>query len=501
MKRILSLFLCFAALFSLCACGAESQPVTIEQTGQSSAEQLPSQADTAPANTTHPFNMDFVSDDGLIHINIHDDNVGFIPATMPVLRARPQIITSDMARQMAEAVFGDAAFFEYSEELSKAEVSDMIAVWENAVSDEAIRADHGDDAPQDWIDSVRDGRLEILEFYRNAYAYAREEVAPVPCQWKFWPIEHYAIHGHDYAGTDPFYTDNIPSGISVDLRAVTAVNGIPYEFWVNNNEQLGFRNHSLSIFVQTPDELFSGGLSDEVRQSRQREWNTRMGIYSSAPATDEELIAACGRATQLAADMGLGEWIFSARQLDRTNTSSGGWLIELEGQAIYEGFPVSWQNPSESHAFAPETMTINMKNDGTIIDLQYNSPLEIVEIVEQNVQLKQWEEMNPIVSQTIQSLTCDTVIPNYAVEKSWWDDIGAQISETKVDIDSVCIGYTRLPYDATDFLFIPTLSFIGKMEVVGTIPGVHESPMDLLIGANNSKAALLTFDLRDGKLI
>ena len=109
--------------------------------------------------------------------------------------------------------------------------------------------------------------------------------------------------------------------------------------------------------------------------------------------------------------------------------------------------------------------------------------------------------MNPIVSQTIQSLTCDTVIPNYAAEKSWWDDIGAQISETKVDIDSVCIGYTRLPYDATDFLFMPTLSFIGKVEVVGTIPGVHESPMDLLMGANNSKAALLTFDLRDGQLI
>ena len=501
MRRILSLFLCFTALFSLCACGAESQHVAIEQTGQSSAEQFPSQADTAPANTTHPLNMDFVSDDGLIHISIHDDNVDSIPATMPVLRVCPQTISSDMARKMAEAVFGDAEFFEYSEELSKAEVADMIAVWENAVSDEAIRADHGADAPQDWIDSVRDGRLEILEFYRNAYANARDEVTPVPCQWKFWPIEHYAIHGHDYAGTDPFYTDNIPSGVSVDLRAVTTVDGIPYEFWVNNNEQSGFRNHSLLIFVQTPDGLFAGDLNDEVRQLRQREWNTSMGIYSSAPATDEELSAACDRAVQLAANMGLGEWTFSAHWLDRTNVPGGGWQIELEGQAIYEGIPVSWQNPSESQTFAPESMTIHMKNDGTIIDLQYSSPLEIVEIVEESVQLKQWEEMNPIVSQTIQSLTCDAVIPNFAAEKSWWDGIGAQISETKVDIDSVCIGYTRLPYDATDFLLIPTLSFIGKLEVIGTIPSVHESPMDLLMGANNSRTALLTFDLRDGKLI
>ena len=59
-----------------------------------------------------------------------------------------KVITSDMARQMAKGLFGEAELFEYSEELSKAEIADMIDVYEYAVTDESIKADHGADAPQ-----------------------------------------------------------------------------------------------------------------------------------------------------------------------------------------------------------------------------------------------------------------------------------------------------------------------------------------------------------------
>ena len=375
-------------------------------------------------------------------------------------------------------------------------------VWENAVTDDKIRADHGADAPQNWIDSVREGRLEILEFYRNAYAYARDEVTPVPCQWKFWPMEHYAIHGHDYAGRDASYTDKIPAGISVDMRAVTKVDGIPYELWVNNNERADFRNHSLSIFVLEPNELFAGGQSYDETEAHRQNWNKSIGAYSYAPATNDELASAGKRAEQLAYNMGLGKWIFDASVVDMASISGGGcWQIELDGQPIYEGFPVSWQNPSDSPDFYPEAMTIHMKNDGTVIDLKYSSPLEIVETVEQSAQLKQWDEMSQIVSQTMQSLSCDTVIPNYVSEKSLLDAVGAQVSETKVDIDSVSVGYTRVPNNSTDFLLIPTVSFTGNLEVLGSIPGVHESTMNLLFGRENGYRISLAWDLRDGALV
>ena len=499
MKKTFSLLLCFAILLSLCACGAAAQGVSAEQAEQGGT-QRPAGAGTGSEQAA-PVHMIFSSDDGLIQVNIHDNTADFIPSTMPVLRVRPRIITADMARRMAKGVFGDAEFFEFSKELNKSEIAEMIALWENAVTDEAIREDHGADAPQSWIDSVRDARLAILEYYRNAYAHAREEVTPVPCRWEFWPAEHYSLHGFDYAGTDPSYTDLIPEGISADLRAVTTVDGIPYEFWVNNNEKTGFRNHSLAIYVLTPDALLAGNSSEEEQTAREREWLMSAGLFSPAPATENELAAACERAVRLASDMGLGDWQFSASVLDKTASSGGGWQIELRGQAVYEGYPVTWQEPSEHQDFYLENLTVIMKNDGTLVALQYHSPLEVVEIVEPAASLKTWDAISPIALQAMRSWNYDDLIPNYASEKSWWDDVGAVITDTRVDMDSVCVGYSRIPYDAGDFLLIPTVSFLGKLKVTGNIPGVHESPMNLLLDEEGRYGSYLVLDLRDGSLV
>lgn len=472
MKRFLLLMLCGVVLLGLCGCGAKS-----------AQEQ---ETITAPVDT------EFVSDDGSIRVRLCDSDADDIPAAMPVLRARPQVITSDMARRMAEAVFGDAEFFEFSEELSKAEIADMISVYEYAVTDEAIRADHGD-AAQEWIDSVRDARLGILEYYRNAYAAAHEEVTPVPCLWRFWPVEHYSVHGHDYAGTDPSYTDDIPAGVSVDLRAVTTVDGVPYELWVNNNERTDFRNHSLSIFALIPDELL-GGCSGDERTARESEWLAGMGLLSVAPAGEAELDAACKRAARIAAEMGLGEWRFTASMEERAE-SSGGWQIALTGQPVYESFPVNWRNPSRDTPDL-ERMTMHTANDGSLIDLQYVSPMEIIGVEEQAAPLKAWDEVGEAAVQAMRGWSCDTLIPNYASEKAWWDEVGAVVSDVSVDIDAVRVGYACVPCSSSDFLLIPAASFVGTLEVTGIIPGVHESPMSLLLDDSSRRDAYLTIDLR-----
>lgn len=479
MKKYISLLLCCAALW-LCACGSPEQALEMPSAG----------GNTGAAQAV---NAEFTTDDGQIKISIHDGNADAIPAAMPVLRVRPKVITSDMARQMAKGLFGDAELYEYSEELSKAEIADMIDVYEYAVTDESIKADHGADAPQSWIESVRDARLAILEYYRNAYAMAREEVTPVPCEWKFWPVEHYAIHGFDYAGSDQYYTDTFPAGMSVDLRAVTEVGGVPYEFWANNNERVDFRNHSLSVFVLMPD---SGGTADE-RQAQTRELYMSMGLYSDAAADESALDAACARAAELAEKMGLGEWRFSAAAVDWTESTGEGWQIEVTGMPVYEGYPVNWQSAAGQDC-SPESLTIRTANSGALIELQYTSPMEIVEATEQAAALITWEDMEPLAMRAMRGLSCETLIPSYASEKEWWDAIGAVITEVRLNIDRVCVGYTRVPCDGGDFLLVPSLSFPGKLGVTGYIPGVHESPMELLDRDGDGYNVSLDFDLRDG---
>ena len=478
MKKIISILLCCAALW-LCACGSQAQSAKISAAG-------------SDAEAARAVNSEFTTG-GLIKISIHDDSADAIPAAMPVLRVRPKAITSDMARQMAKGLFVDAELFEYSEELSRAEIADMIAVYEYAVTDESIKADYGADAPQSRIESVRDARLAILEYYRNAYAVAREDVTPVPCEWKFWPQEHYAVHGFDYTGSDQYYTDAFPAGMSVDLRAVTEVSGVPYEFWVNNNEREDFRSHSLSVFTLMP--AFDG-TTDEKRVQTQ-EWYMSMGLYSDAAADESALDTACALAVELTEEMGLGEWRFSAAAVDKTEITGEGWQIEITGAPVYEGSPVNWQSAAGQDC-CPESLTIHMANSGALIDLQYTSPMEIVEAAEQSALLKTWEDMEPLAMQTMRELNCETLIPHYASEKEWLDAIGAVITEVRLDIDSVRVGYTRVPCDGGDFLLVPSLSFPGRLSVTSSIPGVHESPMELLDRGGNGYNVSLDFDLRDG---
>ena len=479
MKKYISLLLCCAALL-MCACGSPEQSTEIPAAG----------GDVEPARSV---NAEFTTDDGQIKISIHDGNADAIPAAMPILRVRPKIITSDMARQMAKGLFGEAELYEYSEELSKAEIADMIDVYEYAVTDESIKADHGADAPPSWIESVRDARLAILEYYRNAYANAREEGTPRACEWMFYPMEHYAVHGFDYAGSDPYYTDAFPAGMSVDLRAVTELGGVPYEFWLNNNEREDFRNHSLSVFVLMPD----SGSTAEERRAQTREWYMSMGLYSDAAADKSALEAACAKAVALANEMGLGEWRFTAAAADRTESTGEGWQIEVTGMPVYEGYPVNWQSAAGQDC-SPESLTIRTANSGALIELQYTSPMEIVEAAEQAAVLITWEDMEPLAIQAMRELSCETLIPGHASEKEYWDAIGAVITEVRLDIDSVCVGYIRVPCGGGDFLLVPSLSFPGRLSVTGSIPGVHESPMELLDRDGDGYNVSLDFDLLDG---
>lgn len=308
------------------------------------------------------------------------------------------------------------------------------------------------------------GDAEIYEFSPESSA----ETAPVPCLWQFWPQEHYVFP--DPADTP--YGGDVPYG---NLRAVASVGGVTYELWASNIDQY----HSISVFVLTQD-----GASAEEMDT---------GLFASAPADKAEVAAAVEQATQLTADMGFGEWRFTAKTVE-SSTSGSGWQIELTGQPVYEGYPVNWQTLSKEETLEPERLTLHMANSGALIDLHYASPMEVVETVEQ-AELITWDEAGALAEETMRAWRYDTLIPNYASEKAWWDAADAEILSVSVDIDALCVGYTRVP-DGEYYLLVPTLTLPGRIEVIGTIPGVHEAPMDMLQFDTREYNVSVNVDLR-----
>lgn len=501
MKRFLSILLILILSLSFCACGSTT-PETLPA-GQSA--ETPSESVSAgeePAKSEgEPVSSEFSTDDGLIQVRIHSQEAVSVPETMPVLRIKPKTITIEAVKQIAQAVFGDAQLYEYSEEMSREELLECIAAMEKGVTDEAIKASHGENISDADLESIRQARLEMLEYYRNAYANASDAPSPTPCQWKFWPMEHYALH--DYAGTDPSYTDDIPYGVQADLRATVTMDGIPYQLWASNYEREGFCNHSVSIYLNAPQ-----GMADP-NSEQYKSWVEGLGLCAQEAATGQELDAALTKAAQLLRDMGLGDWQLKAESCIGYNYNNG-WQIAVEGQPIYDGYPVVRQDAIKDVRDSPfygqdyyyESVRLVFTNDGRLLEMKYQGAAEVVEVVEEAASLTGAVELRQLVSGTMHGWKySDLFIYTADRTMNTFGDLKVEIGQCGADINAITVGFARKETESAEYLLIPVISFQGELQVTGTIEGFSESSMDLMMFDDSGEHALLMIDLTTGSII
>lgn len=501
MKRFLSILMILILGLSFCACGSTT-PETLPA-GQS-AEAPPdsvSDGEEPIKSGGEPVSSEFSTDDGLIQVRIHTQEAVSVPETMPVLRIKPKTITIQALQQIARAVFGDAQLYEYSEEMSREELLECIAAMEKGVTDEAIKASHGENISDADLESIRQARLEMLEYYRNAYANASDAPSPTPCQWKFWPMEHYALH--DYAGTDPSYTDDIPYGVQADLRATATVDGIPYQLWASNYEREGFCNHSVSIYLNAPQ-----GMADP-NSEQYKSWVEGLGLCAQEAATGQELDAALTKAAQLLRDMGLGDWQLKAESCIGYNYNNG-WQIAVEGQPIYAGYPVVRQDAIKDVRNSPfygqdyyyESVRLVFTNDGSLLEMKYQGAAEVVEVVEEAASLTSAVELRQLVSGTMHGWKYSDLFV-YTADRTmnYFGDLKVEIGQCGADINAITVGFARKETEGAEYLLIPVISFRGELQVTGTIEGFSESSMDLMMFDDSGEHALLMIDLTTGNVI
>ena len=144
MKRsIISAILLVGLLFSLAACqpapekevvvskndGAFEQAITTdagENGGVSTQTENGDAHNSAAAeSTTVSYTDSFTSTDGKITYTINAQ-VDVPTVNMPIVQVRPMVINGPKARQIVQALFGDAPIYEKTNEKSKSEWEDLI---------------------------------------------------------------------------------------------------------------------------------------------------------------------------------------------------------------------------------------------------------------------------------------------------------------------------------------------------------------------------------------
>ena len=109
--------------------------------------------------------------------------------------------------------------------------------------------------------------------------------------------------------------------------------------WLEQYEYdlLGLPRPDRVLFLDMPLSV-----SQRLLHARYAGDDTRRDIHERdtrylALCRESALYAACAKAVELAGEMGLGEWRFTAAAVDRTETTGEGWQIEITGMPVYEG--------------------------------------------------------------------------------------------------------------------------------------------------------------------
>ena len=539
MKRsIISAILLVGLLFSLAACqpapekevvvskndGAFEQAITTdagENGGVSTQTENGDAHNSAAAeSTTVSYTDSFTSTDGKITYTINAQ-VDVPTVNMPIVQVCPMVINGPKARQIVQALFGDAPIYEKTNEKSKSEWEDLIISISNWTSDEAIREAHGDNLSQDEIESIRASRQSILDSYKAAYEQAREVVPKEECQFRFYrEFTRYSFDGAGAYADEPSYYEDIPYGQGYELQAVAELDGLRYHIWFNNREADDFRNHSVSVFIE---ETGAPDIMNEYKRS--------VGLLSEEAPTAEQIAAAEQKAREMLSAMEIGDWQVTAYELhtdnsdledpDNTLDPHKDYRIGVRCLPVYEGVVVTKQqwlgNIKSKNEYASnyyyEDLIFQFSNDGRLLSLEYYGPLELVQVVNANVPVMSMDEIRQRVSEQLSLSDLDSlweynrpgVIESWftgssisaealAEQKAFFTAVSAEFNITSVEIG---LARTRIKDNKTDFYLVPSVTLRGAESVL------NAQGEDLAIGvmAETHEVTVLGLNLVDGTVL
>lgn len=500
-RKIISAILLISLLFSLAACqpapekevvvskndGAFEQAITTdagENGGVSTqAENGDAPNSAAAESTAFSYTDSFTSTDGKIAYNINAQ-VDVPTVNMPIVQVRPMVINGPKARQIVQALFGDAPIYEKTNEKSKSEWEDLIISISNWTSDEAIRQAHGDNLSQDEIESIRASRQSILDSYKAAYEQAREVVPKDECQFRFYrEFTRYSFDGAGAYADEPSYYEDIPYGQGYELQAVAELDSIRYHIWFNNREADDFRNHSVSVFIE---ETGGPDIMNEYKRS--------VGLLSEEAPTAEQIAAAEQKAREMLSAMEIGDWQVKGKEQHNDFTESEDahkdYFISVQCLPVYEGVVVTRQqglsNIKSTNEYASnyyyEELNFQLSNDGRLLSFHYTGPLELVQVVNANVPVMSMAEIQQRVHEQLILSDLDSlweynrpgVIENMfggapmsaeelAAQRAFFTAVSAEYNISSVEIG---LARTRIKDNKTDFYLVPAVTLRGQSTIL-----------------------------------
>jgi len=353
----------------------------------------------------------------------------------PLIQVTPRTISSEQAKNVALALFGETTWYEYSEVMSKEEIEETIISLRKHISDPVgLKEYYGGDeqlANQviSWYEAL------ILE-YEEMYNAAPKTVQRTVCEWEFYPTTHY-FDFTSFLGVDDEMSNLDKTEYIV---ATTEINKIPYLYNAMNRDANDYRLHTIIAYMD-----------DEILPIS--------STYSNKEPNETDMERVRLKTIEILEKMGFEHWLIDSCVVTERNFSdeSKGYRLVVEAIPTYEGIQVTKQGQimnlksEDSYAsnYSYENITIEFCGD-QIAYFEYTGALEVLEVIEENVQL----------------LSFDEVLDRLKSYKETDDLLGyAMMEEGRIDVNvnNVELGLARIRIknNYSDFYLIPAYTFNG----------------------------------------
>ncbi len=475
-----------AALLLAVQCGCQPAPESAIVTSKNDGTLEAALVETAdiPAETPEgapaasqeagTYTDSFTNTDGDIAYQVELD-IPTVAANMPVLRVRPKTITAECAQCVAEVLFGDADIYDHSGTFSKAELEELILSLRQRLSDQdEMETNFGP-----MKDEVTEQMEAAISKYEAEYAEAPETTEEHLCGWEFHPRSWY----YDQAWVNEDDPETISLNKSQFIVATSDRDGLPYLYTVCNREESDYRIHSITCEMNW--ELIDEDL-----------------IYSTQEPTEAEIAEAQAEAEAMLDALDLGRWVIDSCVTQEVGSPFGysRYSIIVTACPVYCGVKVphlQLKNLRSDDAYASnyayEELSFTFSG-GNLVRFYYNSPLDVVEVVNENVAILSFEEAMEICMNQMQMSVLNTDPDSFEI-------FYPTTARKEVDVYQAELGLTRtrVKDNATDFYLLPAYTFRASYTLYDQNGSLLIDSNDLLGTAFTSE--MLVINALDGSII
>ena len=360
-----------------------------------------------------------------------DAQVNAIKGSMPIVRTIPREITSEDVKTWVEILFGGQKAYDPATPKSKGELEKEILLWKQKINSKDLEEEYGDE-----VADAKELYEEMICNLEKLYEDAPEESAEKETDYIFHPYEYYlSAEGISSEG------DRNAKDMKFFAETKYDKNGVKWKILATNRDEEDYDMHAIDFCDDSIDgenAILKYDCSDEEALNLAEETRIRLGLNDWEVYDIQELKG----------DSSCQHVFYYTRYYKQVPTLTG-YGIDLQSEDLYAA------------NLYYESLSIEVTN-GKVTAVSWYSPMDIVEVENDNVKMLSFDEVYECFKSQMQS----QYSKNTYLENGWFEegDEYFENAEMSIRINQIEQGMFRIKIkdNSEEYRMVPAWVFKGS---------------------------------------